>query len=69
MSQQPSRSSLFSTPPDDLDLDITGLVESQIMDAQDWLTSYDGPDELTNAEAFEGIERLFRLATYPTEFA
>lgn len=61
MTEQEFESNFFSSPPSDLLLDITGLVESQVMAAEDWLTRYDGPDGLTAAEAFEGIECLFRL--------
>lgn len=54
--------SLFSRPiPDGLSLDIDGLVESWIAEAEDWLIAYESVESLTDREAFEGIECLGRL--------
>ena len=43
-------------------IDVSGLVESWVSEAEDWMLAYAGPGELTAREAFEGIECLGRLA-------
>lgn len=47
--------------PSGLTIDVDGLVESWIADAEDWMTAYAGMESLTSVEAFEGIEFLGRL--------
>lgn len=47
--------------PDGMHVDPRGLVESWIAIAEDWLMAYEGIDQLSPREAFEGIEHLGRL--------
>lgn len=49
-------------PPAEMTLDVDGLVESWVAEAEDWLLAFDGIEHLTPEEAFEGIELLARLA-------
>jgi len=56
-------SPLYDRPiPDFVEVDVDGLIEAWLMQAEDWLVAYDGPDALTDREAFEGIECLARLS-------
>ena len=54
---------LFDRPiPPGLLVDVSGLVEAWVAEAEDWLMAYSGIDSLTAREAFEGIECWGRLA-------
>jgi len=54
--------SSFDRPvPNGMELDVPGLIESWVMQAEDWLTAYAGCENVTPEEAFEGIEIYGRL--------
>lgn len=54
---------LFDRPvPPGMVVDVSGLVESWVIAAEDWIFAYSGSDMLTPREAFEGIECWGRLA-------
>lgn len=60
---------LFDRPvPPGMVVDVSGLVESWIVDAEDWIFAYAGIDMLTPREAFEGIECWGRLARCDSDF-
>lgn len=47
--------------PEGIELDVIGLVDSWVAEAEDWLTAFDGVDVITPQEAFEAIECFGKL--------
>lgn len=56
------RKSLFHQPtPDSMRIDVNGLIESWVADAEDWLTTWQDAQSMSSGEAFDGIEYSTRL--------
>jgi len=64
---QPEQSLYDRQLPEHVAIDVDGLVDAWVMDAEDWLVAYDGPEALTDREAFEGIEFVARLCRCRSE--
>lgn len=55
--------SLYDRPvPNFIEIDVEGLLRAWLMQAEEWLTAYGGPESLNDQEAFEGIACLARLS-------